>query len=831
MSPPFSSSPSPSAAAGAAGTVESGPAPFSARYRELVFASVALTLLVIGVLFLNAYVARQLQDDATSVNIAGRQRMLSQRLAKAAVYLRDQFNGNQPINTSLAELRTSKILFETTLATFRNGGRMEGTTPESTVVLPAAQSEAGKKLLADADLHWQKMEPPLQRVISAKVPLREDVLDLVKQTMDNNLALTASMNDFTNELAALSSARASRLRWIQAGALAGVLGLLTYMAYFFIGKLRKSDTLQTEAAARLREINASLEGSTLKLNGLLQENALILSTVKQGLLVIDSKFRIGNTYSKECESILRVESLAGINFLGLLQRLLTEKMYATTRDFLDLMFNPAKKEKQLAKINPLSQVDFNFPNNEGGFDTRFLEFEFRRVMDGKDTVSRVFVSARDITERVLLEKQLREVEQRKDRQFEILSSVLHVEPADFREFVETTERELQTVNDTLRADSLVEASRGSGGQDELRQRLNNIFRAAHGIKGNAEFIGARYFVQAVHDFEDKITEIRDRPSLKPEDLLSVVILQASLIADLEEARELVGRLGSLRGFIHRPTPPVAPPAPAPAPVAPVTPAITLIDTPPVEAPSPFATLPPPQAAPPAPVIAPAPTAAVTVRRPPASPDPSTSALPGERTDDSLLGSFRTMIQTLANNLGKQVQIQAEGFREELMGDQRTLIRDILVQLGRNSLVHGLESPVERLASGKSMRGTLTLTLQTPGGSANQGFNLIYRDDGRGLDPARIRARAIASRIATPTQMAAMDDSEVVLLIFEPGFSTADKIDENSGRGVGLDLLRQKVVDDLGGEISLDSQPGRFCGFHFVVPPVTASVTGSMIDGL
>ncbi len=701
MSPSFLSSPRPSAAPGAAGTAGSGDAPSSTRYRELVVAGVALTLLVIGVLFLNAYL--------------------------------------------------------------------------------------------------------------------------------------------TNELAALSSTRATRLRWIQAGALAGVLGLLTYIAYFFVGKLRKSDALHAESAARLREINASLEGSTVRLNGLLQENALILATVKQGLLVIDSKFRIGNTYSKECEGILRVESLAGINFLGLLQRLLTEKMYGTTRDYLDLLFNPAKKEKQLAKINPLSQVDFNFPNNEGGFDTRFVEFEFRRIMDGKDTVSRVFVSARDITERVLLENQLREVEQRKDRQFEILSSVLHVEPDDFREFVEATEKELQNVNDTLRADSLIEASRGSGGQEELRQRLHNIFRAAHSIKGNAEFIGARYFVQAVHTFEDKITEIRDRPSLKPEDLLSVVILQASLTADLEEARELIGRLGSLRGFIHRPTAPVAPPV-LPLVVAPTP----LMVIPPSVAPAPLPALPPlppPQTAPPAPVTpsaptptptpapASAPTAAAPARRTPSGPETLTSTRPGERTDESLLGSFRTMIQTLAKNLGKQVQIQAEGFSEELMGDQRTLIRDILVQLGRNSLVHGLETPVERLAAGKSIRGTLNLTLQIPGGGANQGFNLFYRDDGRGLDPARIRTRAITSRLATPAQLAAMDDSEVVLLIFEPGFSTADKVDENSGRGVGLDLLRQKVVDDLGGEISLDSQPGHFCGFHFVVPPATESGPGSMKDGI
>ena len=87
------------------------------------------------------------------------------------------------------------------------------------------------------------------------------------------------------------------------------------------------------------------------------------------------------------------------------------------------------------------------------------------------------------------------------------------------------------------------------------------------------------------------------------------------------------------------------------------------------------------------------------------------------------------------------------------------------------------------------------------------------------------------RVTNVIPIAAIPVSDVVLMIFEPGFTTAEKVDENSGRGVGLDLLRQKVVDDLGGEISVDSQPGRFCGFHFHVPPAAESRIDSKIDSL
>ena len=779
----MSSSPTPSLSPGAgpslAGPVDvnSGRQQFFARYRELVFAGLALALLVLGVLGLNLSMVRQLEADAAEINIAARQRDLTQRITKDALQIQAQINANQSATTLMNELRQADGLFRSTLAAFQDGGTVDGTAPDQKVPINKAVSEEAQKLVREAAGSWQPAQEATARVLAApnNTPVRGDVADLVDKTQRHNLPTYTSMNDLTNELTNLSRARAARLRWIQAGAVALVLGLLGYISYFFVGKLRRSDALQLASEARLRDSNTSLEGSTAKLNGLLQENALILSTVKQGLLIIDSKNRIGNTYSKECENILRVENLAGVNFLSLLQRLLTEKMYGTTRDYLELMFNPAKKEKQLAKINPLNQVDINFPNNEGGFDTRYLEFAFKRVMDGKDVVASIFVSARDITDQVLLEKQLREAERRKDRQFEILSSALHVEPAHFREFIDSADRELKMVNETLKADSLVEVARGVDGQEELRKRLNTIFRAAHGIKGNAEFIGAKYFVQSVHEFEDKIKELRDRPSLKPEDLLSVVILQASLVADLEEARGLQGRLGNLRSFSTRPEP--------------VAPAVV-------------------------PAVASSPRSAPAAARIPVPAAPS--PLPSEWAPDSLLGSFHTMMQNLAGTLEKQVQVQADAFSEAHIGEHRELVRDILIQLGRNSLAHGIEAPVERLAAGKPTRGTVTLTAtpENPAGS----LRLVFRDDGRGLDPQRIRAKAQAMKLATPEQLSEMDDSEVVLMIFEPGFSTAEKVDELAGRGVGLDLLRQRVLDDLGGEISVDSQPGRFCEFHLVLPP-------------
>jgi two-component system, chemotaxis family, sensor kinase CheA len=161
--------------------------------------------------------------------------------------------------------------------------------------------------------------------------------------------------------------------------------------------------------------------------------------------------------------------------------------------------------------------------------------------------------------------------------------------------------------------------------------------------------------------------------------------------------------------------------------------------------------------------------------------------------------FPRMLRDLASKLSKQVELETIGEATELDKSLIEKITDPLTHLVRNSLDHGIETPAQRLAAGKPAHGTITLSAQHSGGS----IVIEVRDDGRGLDRARILAKAKSSGL---TVHDAMSDQEVWQLIFAPGFSTADVVTEVSGRGVGMDVVKRNILA-LNGTVELDSAPG------------------------
>ena len=135
----------------------------------------------------------------------------------------------------------------------------------------------------------------------------------------------------------------------------------------------------------------------------------------------------------------------------------------------------------------------------------------------------------------------------------------------------------------------------------------------------------------------------------------------------------------------------------------------------------------------------------------------------------------------------------EGY-DTLPARHHRLLQNAIFQLTRNSLVHGIESPEDREKAGKDPCGSIDITIA---GIADEDNLLITcRDDGAGLDVEGIRARAIREKLIDDAQGNALSDNDIYALIFEPGFSTASAVTEDAGRGVGLDVLRDEVVEQL-----------------------------------
>ncbi len=188
---------------------------------------------------------------------------------------------------------------------------------------------------------------------------------------------------------------------------------------------------------------------------------------------------------------------------------------------------------------------------------------------------------------------------------------------------------------------------------------------------------------------------------------------------------------------------------------------------------------------------------------------------------SLFSRLPRLVRDVAPMLGKEAVLEVSGEDTELDRTVIERISDPLTHLVRNAVDHGLERPEERVAAGKPAAGRVRLTAYQQGGS----IYIEVADDGRGLDRARILAKAADAGLVAEGD--ALTDEQVWSLVFAPGFTTAAQVTEVSGRGVGMDVVRQNVTA-LGGAITIDTEPGRGTRFRIKLPLTLAIMDGQAL---
>jgi two-component system chemotaxis sensor kinase CheA len=183
-----------------------------------------------------------------------------------------------------------------------------------------------------------------------------------------------------------------------------------------------------------------------------------------------------------------------------------------------------------------------------------------------------------------------------------------------------------------------------------------------------------------------------------------------------------------------------------------------------------------------------------------------------------------IVRDLASELGKQIEFEMRGVETELDRQVLDRIKDPLTHMVRNSADHGLESPAERIAAGKPEKGTIRLT------ACHEGGHIVIEvaDDGRGLDIERIKTKAVAGGFASQTQIERMSEAQIMKFMFAPGFSTATRVTNVSGRGVGLDVVRTNI-DQIGGSIDVKSVRGEGSSFTIKIPLTLAIISSLIIE--
>lgn len=186
--------------------------------------------------------------------------------------------------------------------------------------------------------------------------------------------------------------------------------------------------------------------------------------------------------------------------------------------------------------------------------------------------------------------------------------------------------------------------------------------------------------------------------------------------------------------------------------------------------------------------------------------------------DYVFSRFPRLVRDIAGKMGKQIELQTYGRATELDKSLIERIIDPLTHLVRNSLDHGIETPEKRVAAGKDPVGQLVLSAQHNGGN----IVIEVSDDGAGLNREKILKKAMAQGL--PVNENSPDD-EIWQLIFAPGFSTAEKVTDISGRGVGMDVVRRNI-QDMGGHVQLSCEPGNGTTTRIVLP-----LTLAILDGM
>jgi signal transduction histidine kinase len=652
----------------------------------------------------------------------------------------------------------------------QGGGDATGASGNNIYLKPIS-TFTGQGLLQDAARSWSIFKDALDPVLEfggvvyaersdefytpAGAEFTGMVEDAVRVGSEQIDPIIVAMNRLVRHLEAEAANRVSQLRIIQAAAVGVALALFVFIAVFFGRKIAREE----RRAAQAR-----------------QETDNILKTVSEGLFLLDKEMNIGSTHSQAMETIFRKRNFAGSKFERMLRDIVPEKTLKTALDFVGLLWTDRVNERLIKNLNPLNEVEVHFDDGNGGFQTHYLQFDFNRVRrDGK--LLHILVTVTDVTQRVLLARELEESQTHSREQLDLLLSILHVEPSQLLAFLEDTDTSMKMVNTILK-----EPARD---EEAFRSKLDGIFRQIHSMKGEAAALGLGTVENNAHDFEELLNDMRGRERLNGNDFLPLAVRLDQLFQHLDQVRDLVSRLAELRIAIQSAPPEAARPAPL--------------------------------AAVPASEDNPGATASLKMAEAGISGGPAVSRTLGASqslVSGGLVGALESLVERISGESGKHVQLYCKGLGDgEIPAAYRKPVKEMAVQFVRNAVIHGIEDPETREASGKAGVGRLSIAFGT---DPNGGYEMVIEDDGAGLDAAAIRAKAVACGLISRDEADSMDNSKAFSLIFRAGFSTVDEASKDAGRGVGLDLVRHRVRE-LGGRLRLSSAKGRRTEFRVSLP--------------
>ena len=747
------------------------------RYKGIVFAIAGFLLFTAIILAINHGKAGQFSNNVVGVKFLAQQQAQPRALFDNGAELAERLKHGEPIDGAMEALRKTANDFDHALSGLSTGGMVSDSQGNISILSSLTTDEAKASIASSAKIwaaYKAKLEPVL-RFSGSPYPAAEAEAAPVKgaaETPANSSAplnvrgrgLQNALTDLNQygasaheQLARVSGELATQVEKDSANQASVLRGI---QIFGIVVALVMLGAIFLFFAKNLRK-------EELVATRARKETGDILRTVGEGLFLLDKELKLGSERSMALNTIFRRDDFTGLTFDELLKSIVPEKTLNTARDYVALLWGERVNEKLVKTINPLNEVEVHFDNPAGGFDTHFLEFDFNRVKsDG--SLSHLLVTVNDVTKRVMLSRELQDSQEKAQAQLDLLLRILHVEPDSLTGFLTDSDVSLKMVNSILKEPAREESA--------FRAKIDGIYRQVHAVKGEASALGLKTVEQRAHAFEETLNDLKGRPNLSGSDFLPLVVKLDDLFNHLAQVREMLSRLVDLHQAIatRRKTEGTSENMEA-----------SKVD------------------------------AWLSNKADPAA---QLNALTGGSEGSGLDRTLEDLAKRVAAAQAKQVALKCKGL-ERVPEAYRRAVKDITIQLVRNAVVHGIESPDERADAQKSEVGTLAVEFSA---QESDGYELIVQDDGRGLQLDRIKEVAVQRGLITPAQAALLDPRQTMALIFRPGFSTAESVTSDAGRGAGMDLVRV-LVAELGGRVGLASAGGRFSKFKIWLPATERAV--------
>ncbi len=490
----------------------------------------------------------------------------------------------------------------------------------------------------------------------------------------------------------------------------------------------------------------------------------ILKNTEQGLFLLDSKDKIQPQVSQSLTTLFRRQDFSNLSFEKLLGPIVSAKTLTVARAHIGALLGGAPRE-DAAESNPLKAVEVRLANPDGSYDAAHYSFEFDPIEIPREP-RMWLVRVTDITLRVQTVRELEDLRAQLQTQGEILRTVLQMGGARFAAYLQRTDASMKTITAVLRKPAREE--------EAFRHKLEEALDEVDRVRRDAAAFKLSAVEGAARLFEDSLHELRSRSALSGSDFLPLAVKLDQLYGQFATVRSLTAGAGPARATG---TPPQS---------ASMTENGTQI----IEPPKFMAEKSTAQAVPGAQRLAPA---------------------------GSLENTLRALTDHVAQEHNKTVVLDCLGL-QLVPAQYQAAVKNVAIQLIRNAVMHGIEPPAARQAAGKPDQGTLRLEFKT---LPNNSFELLFEDDGCGLDPDQVRATAIARGVITGETAARLRDREAIKLIFKSGYTTLSSPGDTT-HGSGMSLVR-RYVHEAGGKIALASLLGHETRFKVALPPLASGI--------